>query len=77
MFDREKVIEILIDDDFDAIVTCHSWDYLYDILNNGHLGYSNMMDHELIKECEERDISYLIGEKDDTFIDVNETGGKW
>ena len=64
MFDREKVIEILIDDDFDAIFNCRSHDYLYDILNGGHLGYSNMMDHELIKECEERDISYLVGESE-------------
>ena len=62
MFDRDKVIEVLINDDFDAIVGCHSWDYLYDILQGGHIGYSNMMDNELIKECEERDISYLVGE---------------
>ena len=77
MFDREKVIEILIDDDFDAIINCGSYDYLCDILRSGHLGYDHMLDEELIKECEERDISYLVDEDDDTFIDVNETGGKW
>ena len=62
MFDRDKVIEALINDDFDAIINCGSYDYLYDILQGGHIGYSNMMDNELIKECEERDISYLVGE---------------
>ena len=77
MFDREKVIELLIDDDFDAIITNQSYDYLCDILMSGHVGYDNMSDDMLIAECEERDISYLIGEDDDTFIDVNETGGKW
>lgn len=77
MFDRDKVIELLIEDDFDAIVGCRSWDYLYDILYHGQIGYSNYTDDELIKECNERDISYLHGENDDTFIDVNETGGKW
>ena len=64
MFDREKVIDILINDDFDAIVGCRSWDYLFDILNGGHKGYAHMTDEELIKECEERDISYLVGEND-------------
>ena len=77
MFDREKVIELLIDDDFDAIFNLNCRDYLFDILNNGHIGYDNMTNKELINECEERDISYLVGENDDTFIDVNETGGKW
>ena len=62
MFDREKVIEILIDDDFDAILTGGDYGYLDEILRNGHKGYDNMGEYELIKECEERDISYLVGE---------------
>lgn len=62
MFDREKVIEALINDDFDAIVNCHSWDYLYDILQGGHIGYSNMTDNELVDECAERDIPFEVGE---------------
>jgi hypothetical protein len=62
MFDREKAIEALIDDDFDAIVGCRSWDYLYDILYHGHLGYDHMTDNELVDECAERDIPYEFGE---------------
>ena len=66
MFDREKVIESLIDDDFDGIrngfLLNGDSSYLFDILNNGHIGYDNFTNDELIKECEERDISYLIGE---------------
>jgi len=62
MFDREKVIELLINDDFDAIINCGSYDYLSDILQSGHIGYDNMTDNELVDECEERGISYLVGE---------------
>lgn len=62
MFDREKVIELLINDDFDAIINCGCYDYLYDILQSGHIGYDNMTDNELVDECEERGISYLVGE---------------
>jgi len=63
MFEREKVIDILIDDDIDAL---HYDDYSYfvDILRSGFKGYDNMTDNELIKECIERDISYLVGEDD-------------
>ena len=64
-FDREKVIEILIDDDFDAIITCRSYENLYHILQHGHIGYDNFTNDELIRECEERDISYLVGDNDD------------
>ena len=62
MFDREKVIEILIDDDFDAILTGGDYGYLADILYGGHVGYNHMTDKMLMEECEERDISYLTGE---------------
>ena len=77
MFDREKVIEALIDDDFFAILDNGDHEYLYHILHGGFKGYNEMTDNELADECAERDISYLFGEDDDTFVDVNETGGKW
>ena len=74
-FDREKVIDILIDDDFDTIrngiILNNDSEYLYDILKDGHIGYDNMLDAELITECEERDISYLVADNDD--IDENRT----
>lgn len=62
MFDREKAIEALIDDDFDAIIKNGSFDYLCDILRSGHVGYDDLSDDMLIEECEERGISYLEGE---------------
>ena len=65
MIDSQKLIDILIQDDIDAIIHGGCIDYLCDILNTGHLGYSHMTDFELMKECEERDISYLVGENDD------------
>jgi hypothetical protein len=65
MFDREKVIEILIEDDFFAILDSGDHDYLYNILYGGQKGYTHWTDDELIRECEERDISYLIGDNDD------------
>ena len=68
-FDRYKVIDILIEDDFNDIVNYAGYAYLRDILNGGHIGYDNMLDAELITECEERDISYLVGDNDD--IDEN------
>ena len=64
-FDSQKLIDLLIEDDIYAIIKNGCVDYLWDILNGGHLGYSHMTDFELMKECEERDISYLVGENDD------------
>ena len=63
MFDREKVIDILINDDLD--IQYSDMSHLEYMLFNGFIGYDNMTDDELIKECEERDISYLVGDNDD------------
>jgi hypothetical protein len=77
-FDRKKVIQILIEDDLFAILDNGDQQYLYDILETGHIGYAKLSDELLIAECYERDISYLISENnDDTFIDINKTNGKW
>jgi hypothetical protein len=62
MFDRDKVIETLVNDDMNVIIDCGHETFLADILHNGFKGYGNMGDYELMKECEERDISYLFGE---------------
>ena len=70
-FDRDIVIEMLIESDMQVILECQSEEYLFDILKNGHIGYDNMLDEELIRECEERDISYLVADNDD--IDENRT----
>jgi len=62
MFDREKVIDTLIADDLIQFNLDHV--YFNDTLRNGFIGYDNMDDEELITECEDRDISYLVGEDD-------------
>ena len=67
MFDRYAVIKVLIEDDLDYIENCGSDGkiLMYSYLQDGFKGYANFTDDELIKECEERDISYLVGENDD------------
>ena len=79
MFDREKVIEALIDDDMEYINSNVSGglELLESYLRHGFMGYDHMTNNELVGECDERGMTYLVGEDDDTFIDVNETGGKW
>ena len=80
MFDREKVIEALIDDDMEYIgsdVSGGGLELLESYLRHGFMGYDHMTNNELVGECDERGMTYLVGEDDDTFIDVNETGGKW
>ena len=62
MFNREKAIQTLIDDDFASIVECEAFDYLEGLLRGGMKGYQNFTDEELMQELQERDISYLFGE---------------
>ena len=62
MFNRDEVIKVLIEDDLNSYIE-HGWvDTLWFVLQSGFKGYDNFTDDELIKECEERDISYLVGE---------------
>lgn len=63
-FDREKAIEVLIEDDMNVIIDCGHDTYLADILHNGFIGYRNLTDNQLVDECEERGISYLVGDDD-------------
>jgi hypothetical protein len=80
-YDRSKAIEALIRDDIDSIIISYSdfgdTFYIDSILRSGHKGYEDMTDEEICEELEGRDISYLFGDDDQTFIDVNKTGGKW
>lgn len=64
MFNRDDVVKVLIEDDINSYVE-HGWiDTLWYVLEQGFKGYANFTDDELIQECEERDISYLVGEVD-------------
>ena len=56
-----SAIDELINDDADIILGEGDY-FLYALLKDGFKGYANFTDEELIKECEERDISYLFGE---------------
>ena len=66
MFDREKVIEALIDDDMEYIGSDVSGglELLESYLKYGFKGYVEFTDSELIVECEQRNMSYLIGENE-------------
>lgn len=63
MFDREKAIETLVDNDFDTVMNSdYGVELLRSILDSGFKGYRAMADEELMMELEQRDISYLFGE---------------
>jgi hypothetical protein len=59
MFNRDKVIEVLVDDDLDG-----GFSYFAELLTTGFKGYDNFSDEELMQECDDRDISYLFGDDD-------------
>ena len=71
----------LVDDDINRIINDYNemgdCSTLAFILDEGFVGYRSYTDEQLMQELEERDISYLFGEDDPTFIDINTTGGKW
>jgi len=64
MFKRDEVIRLLIEDDINSYVEHGHVDTLWFILERGFKGYAHFTDDELIQECNERDISYLVGEID-------------
>ena len=65
MFDRDKAINELVDNDLSDILQNgdDNW-ILSTILLNGFKGYNNYTDEQLMQELTERDISYLFGEID-------------
>ena len=58
MFNREKAVEVLIDDDFTTIMDLGDvgMDHLEMILRNGHRGYESMAAFELVDELNRRAI---------------------
>ena len=61
MFDRDKAIDELINNDMNTIQNDDGW-YLSSLLRSGFKGYEYMTDDELMQELTERDVSYLFGE---------------
>ena len=76
MWNREKAIQELVDNDIDSIIRDHNEmndaSVLAYILEEGFKGYINYTDEALMKELTERDISYLFGENDDSFIQIED-----
>ena len=68
MWDREKAIQELVDNEINTIISdymqMNDLTVLAWILEFGFKGYSKMSDQELMNELMERDISYLFGEVD-------------
>jgi hypothetical protein len=64
MFDRDKAIDELINNDMNTIQNDDGW-YLSSLLRSGFRGYEFMTDNELIQELTERDISHLFGDDDE------------
>jgi hypothetical protein len=64
MFDRDKAIDELVNNDMNTIQNDDGW-YLSSLLRSGFRGYEFMTDNELIQELTERDISHLFGDDDE------------
>ena len=63
MFNRTRVINELIDNDFNTIMESDFGpEELRNMLANGFTGYNNYSDERLVWEMTERDISYLYDE---------------
>mgnify|MGYP003345646674 CR=1 FL=1 len=76
MFNRELAIQELVDNDINSIIRDYNEmndaSVLAYILEEGFKGYINYTDEALMKELTERDISYLFGENDDSFIQIED-----
>jgi hypothetical protein len=62
MWNRDKAIECLINDDIDSFINGGYTDSIWYILAEGFKGYNHFTDEELMQELQERDISILFGE---------------
>jgi len=69
MWDREKAIDELVNNDIDAIIKDYNemndLSVLAYILDSGFKGYRNYTDEQLMNELMERDISPVFGDNDD------------
>ena len=54
MFDRDVMIQALVDNDFDSIMNGDATELLNSYLEFGHRGYRDYSDLELVTECEQR-----------------------
>lgn len=61
---REKMIEALVDSDFNSIMNGDALELLNSYLEFGHRGYRDYSILELIRECNEREIQIELIEDD-------------
>jgi hypothetical protein len=63
MFNRTRVVNELMDNDYDTIMNSdYGPELLREYLASGFVGYNNMTDEQLVEEMNIRDISYLYDE---------------
>jgi len=65
MFNRDKAIQELVNNDFDSIMNGDCAEILDSYLMYGFKGYISYTDEELIVELNQRDISEIFGDDDD------------
>ena len=76
MFNREKAIQELVDNDFDTVMNSdYGVELLRSILDSGFKGYRAMSDDELIMELDQRDISSNFG--DDEYDGQPDEAQEW
>ena len=73
---RSKAIDALVNDDIDTVES-GNYEVLVSILLEGFQGYHNMTDEEIMKELEDRDISYLFGDDDDEYDGQPDEAQEW
>jgi hypothetical protein len=56
---RDKMIEALVDNDFNSIMSGDATELLNSYLEFGHRGYRDYSMLELIQECNEREIQIV------------------
>jgi hypothetical protein len=53
---RNSMIETLVDNDYNTIMSGDANDFLVNLLTYGHKGYEDCTDDELVAEMNERDL---------------------
>ena len=59
-FDRNKAIDLLIDDDINTLVEHNEDDFIRVALKHGFTGYTIYSDEELLKELTNRDLENYV-----------------
>jgi hypothetical protein len=69
---RDKMIDALVQNDFDSIMSGDATELLNSYLEFGHRGYRDYSDLELIQECAERDIPIELIDDENINIELDD-----